>query len=137
MCCTCQRDIPFGAWGGIDEVGGFFPGFVSPEGACYFWCLECPRQNKTDTFQVEAEAGLMLEHSSGNSFPIQFLLLRGHQTWHFGQQMWLRVSGAGNWDIVFEKDAGKCEQLLSWCSEHFTIVQEKNYLENMKILRTA
>lgn len=54
MCCTHQGDIPCGAWGGIAEVGGFFPGFPFPRGACYFWCLVYPRQDKIYLFEVMA-----------------------------------------------------------------------------------
>ena len=55
---TCVAHVgetfPLGAWGGIAEVGSFFPGFPSPKGACYFWCFVCPRQNKRYLFQVIA-----------------------------------------------------------------------------------
>lgn len=54
MCCTHQGDIPCGAWGGIAEAGGFFPHFPFPRGACYFWCLVYPRQNKINLFEVIA-----------------------------------------------------------------------------------
>jgi len=54
MRCTCQENVPSGAWGGIAEVGDFLPDFPSPRGACYFWCLVCPRQNKMHIFQAVA-----------------------------------------------------------------------------------
>lgn len=54
MCCTHQGDIPCGAWRGIAEAGGFFPHFPFPKGACYFWCLVYPRQNKIYLFEVIA-----------------------------------------------------------------------------------
>lgn len=54
MRCTCWGEVPSGARGTPAEVGGFFPGFPSPRGACYFWCLVYPRQNKIYVFQVIA-----------------------------------------------------------------------------------
>lgn len=100
MCCTHQGDIPCGAWRGIAEADSFFPDFPFPKGACYFWCFVYPRQNKIYLFEVvavllvEAGAGVMLARGSGDCF--QSLLLSSCQMWHFGQQMWLRVSSADN-----------------------------------------
>lgn len=39
----CVEDAPCVGIAGADS---FFPGFPSLTGACYFWCLLCPKQKK-------------------------------------------------------------------------------------------
>lgn len=141
-CCTHQGDIPCGAWGGIAEVGGFFPGFPFPRGTCYFWCLVYPRQNKIYLFEVMA------------------VLFGGSRSWcDVGTWLWgpfpnpvlvaKQLPNVAFWladvaqfpvqiiEILSLKDADKCKQLLSRCYKYFAIVRKKKYLENMKILHTA